>query len=162
MFDTVSRFAFGVIAGILMLLALVTMGVGIGQAVTALLSREEVGQRVLGAIGYVIVSIAVFEVSKYLVDEEVVRGREMRAAAEARRSLTRFISTIAIAVFLEGLVTVFRVTHDNVSDLVYPALLLLTAMGLVLGLGVFQRLSVTVEERTGQRDRVAEDDQVRP
>lgn len=156
-FDTVSRLAFGAIAGVLMVLALVTMIVGIGQAITAILAQQEVGQSVLGAIGYAVVSIAVFEVSKYLIDEEVMRGREMRAAAEARRSLTRFISTISIAVFLEGLVTVFRVAPDNISALVYPALLLITAMLLVLGLGVFQRLSLTVEERAGARDQAAED-----
>jgi hypothetical protein len=105
----------------------------------------------LGGIGYVVVSIAVFDVAKYLFEEEVIRGRELRVASEARRSLTRFISTIAIAVFLEALVTVFRVTQEGVDELLYPTALLIAGILLVLGLGVYQRLSVTVESRDQEK-----------
>jgi hypothetical protein len=108
---------------------------------------------VLRGVGYIVIAIAVFEVAKYLVEEEVMRGREMRSPGEARRSLTKFISTISIAVFLEALVTVFRVSHTNVADLIYPAILLLTATAMIIGLGVFQRLSATVEAQVGAKDQ---------
>ena len=108
---------------------------------------QHVGLSALSGIGYVVVSIAVFDVAKYLIEEEVVRGRELRVASEARRSLTRFISTIAIAVFLEALVIIFRVAQENVTNLFYPTFLLIAAILLVLGLGVYQRLSVTVERQ---------------
>jgi hypothetical protein len=94
----------------------------------------------------------VFEVAKYIVEEELVRERELRSPGEARRSLTKFISTISIAVFLEALVTVFRVSHTNVADLIYPAIMMLTAIIMVIGLGVFQRLSATVESQVGAKD----------
>jgi hypothetical protein len=100
-----------------------------------------------------VIAIAVFDVSKYLFEEEVVRSRELRAASEARRSLTKFISTIAIAVFLEGLVVVFRVSKENVPEMVYPTLLLVVGILIVLGLGVYQRLSASVESEVEQRDR---------
>jgi hypothetical protein len=95
----------------------------------------------------------VFDVAKYLIEEEVMRAREMRVASDARRSLTRFISTIAIAIFLEALVMVFRVSHEKISDLVFPTLLLFAGMALVLTLGLYQRLSVTVELEVEHRDR---------
>src|SRR5215218_8123797 len=101
----------------------------------------------LGAIGYVIIAIAVFEVAKFFVEEEVVQSRKKQTASEARLSLTKFISTIAIAVFLEALVTVFRVSTENIVDMLYPTLLLVAGTLLVLGLGLFQRLSAAVEER---------------
>ena len=66
----------------------------------------------LSAIGYVVIAMAVFDVAKYFIEEEVIRGREMRDAAEARRSLTKFVSTIAIAVFIEGLVIVFQASKE--------------------------------------------------
>ena len=103
-----------------------------------------------------VVSIAVFDVAKYLVEEEVVRGRELRVASEARRSLTRFISTIAIAVFLEALVTIFRVTQEEVTKLLYPTFLMISAILLVLGLGVYQRLSVSVERQVDRQKPAAE------
>lgn len=146
-FDFVSRAIFGIAAVVLALFAIVLAGSAMTDFVIAAWSREHLGLSALSGIGYVVVSIAVFDVAKYLIEEEVVRGRELRVASEARRSLTRFISTIAIAVFLEALVTIFRVTQENVTNLVYPTFLLISAILLVLGLGVYQRLSVTVERQ---------------
>ena len=146
-FDFISRLIFGIAATLLAIFALVLAGSAVTDFLQAALSRQHLGLSALSGIGYVVVSIAVFDVAKYLIEEEVVRGRELRVASEARRSLTRFISTIAIAIFLEALVTVFRVSQDSVDELLYPTALLIAAILLVLGLGVYQRLSVTVERR---------------
>ena len=105
---------------------------------------------VLDAIGYLVIAIAVFDVSKYLIEEEVIREREMRHAGEARRSLTRIVATIVIATLLEALVVTFKVARERVSDLVYPALLIFAGVALLVGLGVYQRLSVTVERAAGE------------
>jgi hypothetical protein len=145
-FDSVSRAIFAAAAGILMLLSVALAVDALIQFVTALWSGTGIGIPALTGIGYVVVATAVFDVAKYLIEEEVVRGREMRIASETRKSLTRFISTIAIAIFLEALVTVFRVSQSDVEKLVYPTLLLFTGILLVLGLGVFQRLSASVEQ----------------
>jgi hypothetical protein len=145
--DFISRATFGIAAAVLALFALVLAGSAVSDFVVAAWSLKHVGPTALSGIGYVVVSIAVFDVAKYLVEEEVVRGRELRVASEARRSLTRFISTIAIAVFLEALVTIFRVTQEEVTKLLYPTFLMISAILLVLGLGVYQRLSVSVERQ---------------
>ena len=73
----------------------------------------------------------------------------MRYAGEARRSMTKFISTIAIAVFLEALVSVFEASKEDMRMMLYPTLLLLGGVALVVGLGVYQRLSVAVEKDVG-------------
>jgi hypothetical protein len=156
LFETLSRIVFAIAAGILMLLAVVLTFDAVYQFVRVLLAGQGVGLSALTGIGYIVVAVAVFDVAKYLVEEEVVRAREMRAASEARRSLTRFISTIAIAVFLEALVTVFRVSQENVTQLLYPTFLLLSAIVLVLGLGVYQWLSSKVEARVEHKDRAEE------
>jgi hypothetical protein len=151
-FDNVSRVVFGLAAGVLMLLAIVLTGDAVVRFVRAVLAGSGIGISALTGIGYTVVSIAVFDVAKYLIEEEVIRGRQMRVASEARRSLTRFVSTIAIAVFLEALVTVFRVSQDDVSQLFYPTALLLSGILLVVGLGVYQRLSASVERQVGHKD----------
>jgi hypothetical protein len=153
LFDVISRIIFGIAAGILMLLALLLIADVVVRTASTFLSWQGVGFAALTGIGYVVVAVAVFDVAKYLFDEEVIRAREMRAASETRRSLTRFISTIAIAVFLEALVTVFRVSQEDVTKLLYPTLLLGTAILLVVGLGIYQRLSAEVEERVGHKDQ---------
>jgi hypothetical protein len=152
-----SSLVFGIAGGVLMLLALGLILFGCYRLIAHFVSGEgSLEDPLLGAVGYVIIAIAVFDVAKFLIEEEVLNGRERRIASEARRSLTKFISTIAIAVFLEALVTVFRVSESDITELLYPTLLLVAATFLVLGLGLYQRLSVTVEREVETQDRSQE------
>jgi hypothetical protein len=150
--ETLSRLAFACASIVLMAMSfgLVIYG-GIEVAVGIGTSREDGSTALLAAIGYVVIAMAVFDVAKYFVEEEVIRGREMRNATEARRSLTKFISTISIAVFIEALVLVFRVSRQNIGDLLYPTALMLTAIIIVVGLGIYQRLSADVEQKVDQK-----------
>lgn len=156
-FQTASRLAFGLVAVVLACFGIATTAYGIGQTLYAVYLWEDIGLALLRGVGYLVISIAVFEVAKYFVEEEVVRRRQMRTPTDARRSLTNFISTIAIAVFLEALVIVFYVSQNDVSTLIYPSALLLTAVGMILGLGLYQRMSAAVEEQVGHRDRQADE-----
>src|SRR6201999_4187598 len=110
-----------------MSLAMIVFG-AIEVVIVGLGKWQETTDALLSAIGYVVIAMAVFDVAKYFIEEEVIRGREMRGAAEARRSLTKFISTIAIAVFIEGLVIVFRVSRESINEILYPTTLLITAI----------------------------------
>jgi hypothetical protein len=149
-----SRAVFSFASLALMLLSVGLIVQGVYEPVAAFWrSGEEGKSAILGAIGYVIIAIAVFDVAKFIFDEEVLQPREKRDTAEARRSLTRFISTLIIAVFLEGLITVFRVSSVQVSDMLYPTALLVAGTFIMLGLGLYQRLSVTVEQEVGEKDR---------
>ena len=85
-----------------------------------------------------------------LAEEEVIREREMRHARETRLSLTRFIATIIIATLLEAVVIAFKVAREQVSDLIYPTLLIFAGVALLVGLGAYQRLSAAVEEAVGE------------
>jgi hypothetical protein len=148
MMDFLSRFGFGTASLVLMAMSLALVGFALVELYGAVtLSRGEFGEALLGAIGYVVIAMAVFDVAKYFIEEEVIRGREMRIAAEARRSLTKFISTISIAVFIEALVTVVRVSKQDVDKMFPPTLLLLSAILIVVGLGIYQRLSVAIEQQ---------------
>ena len=146
--EFVSRFAFATASLVLMAMSLALVGFSVVELYRAAAgSLGEFGDALLGAIGYVVIALAVFDVAKYFIEEEVFRAREMRIASEARRSLTKFMSTISIAVFIEGLVIVVRVSKQDVDQMIYPTFLLLTAVIIVIGLGVYQRLSVAVEQQ---------------
>ena len=146
--EGLSRFAFATASLVLMALSFVLVIYGVAEvASVGLSSWKDAGSTVLAAIGYVVIAMAVFDLAKYFIEEEVIRGRELREAAEARRSLTKFVSTIAIAVFIEGLVITFQASKDDLPTMLYPTALLLTAVLIVVGLGVFQRLSADVESK---------------
>ena len=123
--ELISRCVFGIASAVLMLIAL-ALSVYSGGLILAALRGPwaEAGAGLLESIGYVVIAVAVFDVAKYFVEEEVIRGREMRLASEARRSLTKFISTIAIAVFIEALVMVFRQGSQDIALILYPAAIL--------------------------------------
>jgi hypothetical protein len=150
--EWLSRGVFGLASLVLMLIAIALSIYGAYLMVAALgQGLDKAGPGLLEAIGYVVIAVAVFDVAKYFVDEEVIRGREMRIAAEARRSLTKFVSTIVIAVFIEALVMVFREGGRDVSRVLYPAVILLMGILIILGLGVYQRLSAIVEQEVDDK-----------
>lgn len=95
----------------------------------------------LRSIGMVVIGIAVFDVAKFLIEEEVLRSRELRSSREARQSLTKFMTIIVIATSLEGLVLVFEVDSERIERLLYPVILLGISVVALVGLGIFQWLS---------------------
>jgi len=152
-----TRAVFAFASLLLLLAAMALIGFGVKDALEGIGSPDKSGaDAVLDVLGYVIVAIAVFDVAKYIFEDEVRRGNEKRSAAEARRSLTKFLSTIVIALFLEALVVVFKTAREDVALLLYPTALLIASVMVLVGLGVFQRLSATVEEKVGDDDE-AED-----
>ena len=74
-----SRAVFGLASFVLMLLALGLILQGLYYPVVEFLSPGPQGKiALLGAVGYVIIAIAVFDVAKFLVEEEVLNRRESR------------------------------------------------------------------------------------
>jgi uncharacterized membrane protein YGL010W len=155
--ELISRGVFGLASLVLMLIALALSLYSASLIVAALTGQwSEAGAGLLGAIGYVVIAMAVFDVAKYFVEEEVIRGREMRLPSEARRSLTKFVSTIVIAVFIEALVMVFREGNKDITMVLYPAVILMMAILTILGLGLYQRLSAEVEQQVETKDKAEE------
>lgn len=154
--ERLSRYWFAAAGAVLIVLATGLLLTGIYEVAMAVASSAPmVRQRLLTAVGYAVISVAVFDVAKYILEEEVVRERELRQVGEVRRSLTRFTSTILIAVFLESIVLIFKVAEDDIANVIYPAMLLFAGVAMLIGLGAFQRLSVTAEREVGHADAAA-------
>jgi putative Mn2+ efflux pump MntP len=152
MMDFLSRFGFATASLVLMAMSLALVAFALTELYGAVTHQwSDVGDALLDAIGYVVIAMAVFDLAKYFIEEEVIRGREMRIASEARRSLTKFMSTISIAVFIEALVTVVRVSKQDVDKMFPPTLLLVAAIIIVVGLGIYQRLSVVAEQHEEEK-----------
>jgi hypothetical protein len=149
-----SRWWFAAAGCVLVLLASGLVIAGLYQVGVSLMTAHGVlAQRLLTAVGYVVIAVAVFDVAKYILEEEVIRERELRHVGEVRRSLTRFIATVLIAVFLEGIVLTFKVAEDDISLTLYPVLLIFAGVGMLVGLGLFQRIAINVEQAARDSDR---------
>ena len=106
--------------------------------------------RILQSEGAIIISIAVLDVAKYLVEEEVVRDKELRSPSEARKTITKIFVIISIAAGMEGLVYVFKAGTSDLQLLIYPSLLILFSSLSIVCLGIYQKFSISVEEVISQ------------
>ena len=122
------------------------------QLLASLVRAEGILHQTLQSIGLVTIAMAVFEVAKFLVEEELIRERQLRSILEARRSLTKFFTIVVIVLSLEAIVLVFETKLEAISDIVYPTALMAVAVAAVVGLGLFQRLSAE-----GGSNRIGED-----
>jgi hypothetical protein len=153
-FDWLARLLFVSVALALFGLALALVVSGIWQLVRGGLSGEIGIYNLMNGVGLLIVSLAIADVAKFVVEENVVRERELRSPAEALRSLTKFMTIIIIALSLEGVVGIFEAGREKAFDqLVFPSVVMATAVLALVGLGLFQFLS-----RRSQREAAAGQD----
>lgn len=127
-------------------ISILMMGVAIYDIWIALHEEDQLVSALLDAIGLIVIAMAVYDVSKFLLEEEVFRDRELGSPTEARETLTKFLVIISIAVSLEALVFIFDAAKKDITMLLYPTLLLLASVALVVGLGIYQKLSREVEK----------------
>lgn len=99
----------------------------------------------LTSVGAVIISAAILDVAGYIIEEEVFKEKELRDPVEARKTLTKIIVIITIAVSIEGLVYIFKAGTYDIKLLLYPSFLILSAAVLIIALGVYQKLSGSIE-----------------
>jgi hypothetical protein len=136
-----SRLLYSAIAGALLLASILLMAVAISRTFTGFWTGEGALDTMLDGIGLVIIAVAVADVGKFLFEEEVIADRELRRPAEARGSLTKFMTIIIVALSLESLVLITKAARDKPADILFPSLLMLVAVAALVGLGLFQKLS---------------------
>lgn len=136
-----SRLLYTTIAFTLLAAAVMLIVVAVWRTSTGYWTGEAGFESLLDSIGLIIIAVAVADVGKFLFEEEVLADRELRRPAEARGSLTKFMTIIIVALNLEALVLIAKTSRDRVADIVYPALLALLGVVAMIGLGLFQRLS---------------------
>lgn len=143
--DMVSRFLLAVATCVLMALAAVLIGYASWVIAKPIWANEDPTSAVVDAISLIIIAFAVMALSKFIAEEEIERKRELASAGEARRSLTKFITIIIIALSLEALVMAFEAARGDITSAIYPIALFAVAVLALVGLGAYQWLSNEVE-----------------
>lgn len=139
------RLTYTLVSIALALISFSMMGVAFYDIWAAFQERTKLVTALLDAIGFIVIAMAVFDVSKFLLEEEVFKDRELGSPKEARETLTKFLVIISIAVSLEALVFIFDAAKKDISMLIYPTFLLIASALLVISLGIYQKLSRQVE-----------------
>lgn len=132
---------------VLLGLSLIIMGWSVYEVITNISTQNgEFIPLMLQAVGAVIISAAIIDVAQYMIEEEVFMSKELRDPKEARKTITKIIVIITIAVSIEGLVYIFKAGTKDLSLLLYPAALIIASSCLIVSLGLYQKLSKTVEK----------------
>ncbi|TKB50335.1 hypothetical protein FCL40_04040 [Ferrimonas sediminicola] len=114
---------------------------------------------VLQSVGAIIIAAAIIDVAQYMVEEDVFQEKELRNPEEARKTITKIMVIISIAVSIEGLVYIFKAGTENLEMLIYPASLIFVSSLSIVALGIYQKLSVSIERTTGSNAVLEADDE---
>ena len=152
-YKAASMFYFILATVALLVCSFLLIGFAVWEVGGSMIANDiEIAERVRGlldGIGLIIIVFAVVEAATYIAEEELFRKRELRSTRESRRSITKFTTIIVIAASLEALVMVFKTGREQISAVIYPAALFLSAMAALVALGVYQWLSSRVEREGG-------------
>lgn len=151
----------------LIAVVLVLMGLGLvlsaaWEVVSALRGGQLGAYNLLNSVGLIIVSVAVIDLSKFVLEEYVLHTRQLGALPEARQSLTKFMTIIIIAFALEALVVTFEIAREKTFHLLlYPAGVMVTAVVTLVGVGAFQWMTRAgeAEMTEGEGDQVPDEDE---
>ena len=139
---TLSNFGYISACIVLYLIALCILVSAIWGIISDMTSGSYTVYKLLDEVGLIVFAMAVIDVGKYLMLEEVVRkGEKESASAGTRNTVTKFGIIIASALSLEGLVLTIEVAKQDVTKIFYPVMVLLAATLFIVGIGVYQVLN---------------------
>lgn len=139
--NIIGRLAYGVISISLMFISFIMIGSALWDIWSNIAEKNKLMGALLNGINLIVISMAVFDVSKFLIEEEVFGRKEKESPYEERMRLTRFLVIITIAISLEALVFIFDAAKTDIRTLVYPTFLLFADIAMVFGLGVYHKLT---------------------
>lgn len=153
-----------IVAGLMIVVA--TLLYAAGSELLAMFSSTATADlhlKPFGVIIFLTLALAVFDLGKTTLEEEVLMHKDIFRHSSTRRTITRFIAAILIAVSIEALLLMFKSALGNEASLVPAVWMMMAAVGLLVGLGVYVYLGARAEtlllssRRPGQtaRDRAS-------
>ena len=101
---------------------------------------------VLESIAVLTVAVAALELGQTILEEEVHRQAQMSAPTRVRRFLSRFMVVLVVALSIETVVLVFRLSQDQPESLPYAAAVGAAAALMLVAWGLFIHLNRSAEE----------------
>jgi hypothetical protein len=101
---------------------------------------------VLESIAVLTVAVAALELGQTILEEEFHRQAQMSAPTRVRRFLSRFMVVLVVALSIETVVLVFRLSQDAPEMLPYAASVGVAAALLLVAWGLFIRFNRSAEE----------------
>lgn len=107
---------------------------------------QAAAQAIIEAVGLLAAAVVALQIAETIVEEEVVRDADISAPTRVRRFLSRFFVVVIVALAVEGLVATFKSLHEDPTQLVYAASIVVATGVLLAAWGVFVHLNRSAEE----------------
>lgn len=107
-----------------------------------------------GIVIYLTLALAIFDLAKTILEEEVLFYKDLSQHSSTRRTITRFIAAIIIAVSIEALLMVFKsALHSQEGDMIAAVWVILATSTLLIGFAVYIYLGSKAEVLLNQLDK---------
>ncbi|MBL4711860.1 MAG: general glycosylation pathway protein [Gammaproteobacteria bacterium] len=108
-------------------------------------SRESIYLKPFSVIIFLTLALAIFDLGKTTIEEEVLMHKDIFRHSSTRRTITRFIAAILIAVSIEALLLMFKSALGNGENIQAAVWMMFSAVGLLVGLGIYVYLGARAE-----------------
>lgn len=98
-----------------------------------------------GVVVYLTLALAIFDLAKTTLEEEVLLYKDILRHSSTRRTITRFIAAIIIAVSIEALLMIFKSALHDGQHILEAVWVMLASAVLLLALGVYVYLGSKAE-----------------
>lgn len=135
-----------IVAGLMIVVATLIYAAG-SELLTLFFSNRptDLHLKPFGVIIFLTLALAVFDLGKTTLEEEVLMHKDIFRHSSTRRTITRFIAAILIAVSIEALLLMFKSALGDQASLVPAVWMMLAAVGLLIGLGIYVYLGARAE-----------------
>jgi hypothetical protein len=135
-------------SGLFLGISITLAGLAAYHFVMAFIDSESIASAVVKSINIAVVSLAIFElgigINKEYAGEADESGHNLYTSV--RRSITRFVAVVCVALVLEGLIMVIKYSQwELAGNLGYPVAIIASASILLLSLGGFLKLTESSE-----------------
>lgn len=139
------QLVYGIIGGMLVLVAgllLYSAGSSLFEVVH---EHTNTATQAFHLVILVTLGLAIFDLGKTILEEEVLLHKDIHHTGSTRRTISRFMSAIVIAVSIESLLLMFKSLLGDATHLNSAVWMLFAAVALLVGLGAY--LKLTSEKR---------------
>lgn len=112
---------------------------------TGMHSGDALYLKPFSVIIFLTLALAIFDLGKTILEEEVLMHKDIFRHSSTRRTITRFIAAILIAVSIESLLLMFKSALGDDKNFQGAIWMMFSAIGLLVGLGLYVYLGSRAE-----------------
>lgn len=138
------------IIGILLILVAGLLLFSAGSGLIEVLHKHvNTATQAFGIVILITLGLAIFDLGKTILEEEVLLHKDIHHQGSTRRTISRFMSAIVIAVSIESLLLMFKSLLGDATHLNSAVWMLMAAVALLVGLGIYLKLTGETKSSAG-------------